>query len=63
MNKVIITFMGYICERITNSKKKEGNDWTDIVDGKSDVEAKTKGGPERETDHQHSSDGEENLFH
>ena len=55
--------MGYICERITNAKKKEGNDWTDIVDGKSDVEAKTKGGPERETDHQHSSDGEENLFH
>ena len=49
--------------RITNSKKKEGNDWTDIVDWKSDVEAKTKGGPERETDHQHSSDGEENLFH
>ena len=55
--------MFFIVGLITDSKEQEGSDRADIVDGKSNVETEAKRGTKGKTNHQHSSNGEENLRH
>ena len=49
--------------RVTDSQKKEGYNWTDIIDGEADVKAKTKRGAKCKSNHQHSGNREENLIY